>query len=175
MSAPGSTDQVQIYYFLALVAIVLVLRLRRSINGQRFSERIFVLPLIYVLILLSFVFDLTIYEVLVSISLAAVAVPLGTRASENAEFFYRGTILYFKRSVLLTIIWLGGFIVRAFLEIFYTTTDNLVTFIVTALLFFTLGLIIGERFTIYTKGKEILKTGKIPSKDEIQPAFEDTS
>ncbi|EQD67941.1 conserved hypothetical protein, membrane, partial [mine drainage metagenome] len=85
------------------------------------------------------------------------------------------TVLYFKRSVLLTIIWLGGFIVRTFLEIFYSSADNLVTFIVTALLFFTLGLIIGERYTIFTKGKEILKTGKIPVKDELQAAFEDTS
>ena len=76
--------------------------------------------------------------------------------------------MYFKRSVLLTIIWLGGFIIRIFFELFYSTTNNLADFIITALLAFTLGLIIGERVVIYRKGNIILRTGKIEEKDEFQ-------
>ena len=76
--------------------------------------------------------------------------------------------LYFiKRSVLLTIIWLGGFIVRVFLEIFFSTGNNLINFIITGLLAFTLGLIIGERYMIYKKGAVIQKTGKIAPDEEF--------
>ena len=72
-------------------------------------------------------------------------------------------------------IWLGGFIVRVFLEIFYSTGNNLVNFIVTGLLAFTLGLIIGERYMIYTKGAIIQKTGKIDPNEEMLGKSADNS
>ncbi|MEM0136163.1 MAG: hypothetical protein QXU18_13235 [Thermoplasmatales archaeon] len=167
MAASVTGSQIELYYFLVLIALVLVLRIRRTLNGQRYSNRIFTLPVIYALILLTFVFTLTIEEILIAVVLAIVAVPLGIRMSENPEFFFRNGVLFFKRSIVLTVIWLGGFIVRVFLEIFYSTGNNLINFIVTGLLALTLGLIIGERYMIYTKGVEIEKTGKIKPSEEF--------
>ena len=106
-------------------------------------------------------------EILITVILAVVAIPLGLRVSEDPEFFFRNNVLLFKRSVVLTIIWIGGFIVRVFLEIFYSTGNNLINFIVTGLLAFTLGLIIGERYMIYKKGEVIQKTGKIAPDEEF--------
>ncbi|MEM3851448.1 MAG: hypothetical protein QXP70_00400 [Methanomassiliicoccales archaeon] len=120
------------------------------------------------MILIVFFYYLSIYEISLSIALALLAIPLGMKISENPEFFYRNQVLFFKRSVLLTIIWLGGFIVRVFLEIFYSTTNITADFVVTALLTFTLGLIIGERIIIYRKGKNIILTGKIEAEGEIK-------
>ena len=167
MASTDANSQIELYYFLALIAIVLILRIRRTLNGQRYSNRIFTLPIIYGLILLSFILTLTLEEIVIAIVLALAAVPMGSRISENPEFFFRNQVLYFKRSVLLTVIWLGGFIVRVFLEIFYSTGNNIVNFIVTGLLAFTLGLIIGERYVIYRKGADIQKTGKIVSDAEF--------
>ena len=169
MASTDVNSQLELYYFLALIAIVLILRVRRTLNGQRYSNRIFTLPIIYALILLSFILTLTLEEIVIAIVLALVAVPMGSRISENPEFFFRNQVLYFKRSVLLTVIWLGGFIARVFLEIFYSTGNNLVNFIVTGSLAFTLGLIIGERYVIYRKGADIQKTGKIvPDAEFVQ-------
>ena len=161
MSSTGTSSQFELYYFLVLIALVLILRTRRTLNGQRYSNRIFILPTLYALILLSFILTLTIEEILIAVILAVVAIPLGLRISEDPEFFFRNNVLLFKRSVVLTIIWLGGFIVRVFLEIFYSTGNHLINFIITGLLAFTLGLIIGERDMIYKKGEVIQKTGKI--------------
>ena len=148
MASTGTSSQFELYYFLVLIALVLILRVRRTLNGQRYSNRIFILPTLYALILLSFILTLTIEEILITVILAVVAIPLGLRVSEDPEFFFRNNVLLFKRSVVLTIIWLGGFIVRVFLEIFYSTGNNLINFIITGLLAFTLGLIIGERYMI---------------------------
>ena len=175
MATTDANSQIELYYFLALIAIVLILRIRRTLNGQRYSNRIFTLPIIYGLILLSFILTLTLEEIVIAIVLALAAVPMGSRISENPEFFFRNQVLYFKRSVLLTVIWLGGFIVRVFLEIFYSTGNNLVNFIVTGLLAFTLGLIIGERYMIYTKGAIIQKTGKIDPNEEMLGKSADNS
>ena len=51
MASTDSNSQIELYYFLALIAIVLILRVRRTLNGQRYSNRIFTLPIIYALIL----------------------------------------------------------------------------------------------------------------------------
>ena len=167
MASTGTSSQFELYYFLVLIALVLILRVRRTLNGQRYSDRIFILPTLYALILLSFIVTLTIEEILIAVILAVVAMPLGLRVSENPEFFFRNNVLFFKRSVVLTIIWLGGFIVRVFLEIFYSTGNNLINFIITGLLAFTLGLIIRERYMIYKKGAVIQKTGKIAPDEEF--------
>ena len=167
-AAPSGFSQDELYEFLIIFALIIILRIRRTINGQRFSNRIFTLPILYAIIMIFFFVYLTALQIAISVILAIVAIPLGLRISENPEFFYRNQILYFKRSVLLTIIWLGGFIIRIFFELFYSTTNNLADFIITALLAFTLGLIIGERVVIYRKGNIILRTGKIEEKDEFQ-------
>ena len=167
MASTGTSSQFELYYFLVLIALVLILRVRRTLNGQRYSDRIFILPTLYAMILLSFVVTLTIEEILIAVILAVVAIPLGLRISEDPEFFFRNNVLFFKRSVVLTIIWLGGFIIRVFLEIFYSTGNNLINFIITGLLAFTLGLIIGERYMIYKKGAVIQKTGKIAPDEEF--------
>ncbi len=167
-AAPSGFSQDELYEFLIIFALIIILRIRRTINGQRFSNRIFTLPVLYTIIMIFFFVYLTALQIAISVILAIVAIPLGLRISENPEFFYRNQILYFKRSVLLTIIWLGGFIIRIFFELFYSTTNNLADFIITALLAFTLGLIIGERVVIYRKGNIILRTGKIEEKDEFQ-------
>ena len=167
MSSTVSNSQLQLYYFLVIIALVLIIRIRRTLNGQRFSNTIFTMPVLYALILLSFIYALTLEEILISVALAAAAIPLGMRVSENPEFFFREQILYFRRSIMLTVIWIGGFLVRTFLEIFYSTGNNFVDFVVTALLTFTLGLIIGERYVIYNKGKVIQQSGKISQSDEF--------
>ncbi len=169
MSSTISNSQLQLYYFLVIIALVLILRIRRTLHGQRFSNRIFTMPVLYALILLSFIYALTLDEILISVALAAAAIPVGMRASENPEFFFRDQTLYFKRSIMLTVMWIGGFLARTFLEIFYSTGNNFVDFVVTALLTLTLGLIIGERYVIYNKGKVIQQTGKINQSDEFVP------
>ena len=84
---PSSFSQDQLYEFLIILALVIILRIRRTINGQRFSNRIFTLPVLYAIIMIFFFVYLTIPQIAVSAALAAVAIPLGLRISENPEFF----------------------------------------------------------------------------------------
>ena len=121
MTAPPSGfSQDQLYEFLIILVLVIIIRIRRTINGQRFSNRIFTLPVIYAIIMIFFFVYLTIPQIAVSAALAAVAIPLGLRISENPEFFYRNQTLYFKRSVLLTIIWFDRWCKIIFDWIFFT-------------------------------------------------------
>ena len=95
MAPTDVNSQLELYYFLALIAIVLIIRVRRTLNGQRYSNRIFTLPIIYALILLSFILTLTLAEIVIAVVLALAAVPMGSRMSENPEFFFRNQVLYF--------------------------------------------------------------------------------
>ena len=70
MASTDVNSQLELYYFLALIAIVLILRVRRTLNGQRYSNRIFTLPIIYALILLSFILTLTLEEIVIAVVLA---------------------------------------------------------------------------------------------------------
>lgn len=152
--------------FLIIVVIILIFRMSRFINGQRFSGRIFFLPAIYILLIAEFVVYLSLEQLAVVVALAVVALPIGTRVGGNPEFFFRNEVLYFKRSFILMVVWLGALVVRIVLEILYTNPSGTIEFIITGLLAMTLGLIAGERVMIYRKGTEVLRTGKIEKAEE---------
>lgn len=151
--------------FLIVLIVIIILRIRRYANGQRFSNRIFLLPAIYVLLIVEFVVFLNLEQEVVVAALALIGIPLGSIIGANPGFFFREGTLYFKRSFLLMMIWLGALIIRFGLEILYANPTGIVEFIITALLAITLGLIVGERVMIYRKGNKVLRTGKTETAD----------
>ncbi len=158
MAAPVTTSGNPVifnYEFLIFLALIIVFRLRRGFQGQHYSNRIFVLPILYTLILADLIYFLDLEYIGICIGFALVAIPLGLRLSENPEFFYRGNQLFFKRSNILMMLWLGGLVVRVAIEV-ALPFSTFIDFILSAVLAFTLGLIVGERVRVYTKGKEIL-------------------
>lgn len=72
-------------------------------------------------------------------------------------FFFRDGILYYKRSILLYVVWLSLFVTRISFEFFYLNNFYGVL-IVDNLLMFSSGLLIGEAYHIISKARAISKT-----------------
>ena len=82
---------------------------------------------------------------------------VGIRYGGGVTFFFRDGTLYYKRSVLLYVVWLSLFVIRIAFEFFYF--DNFYgILIVDNLLMFSSGLLIGEAYHIISKARAITKT-----------------
>ncbi|KQB34854.1 hypothetical protein [Acidiplasma aeolicum] len=151
--------------YLIIIIFVLFIAIRRmysGLNGRKFrASRIFSLPLIYAILLL---FSLEgIYSNLDYIILVLVlifpGILFGLRLGDNIEFFYRNNRLYYKRSQAIMAFWLASFIARIFLFLLYPL-NILAGFIIDLILAFTLGLIIGESLTLYSRYREFLNSNR---------------
>ncbi|MEM0139491.1 MAG: hypothetical protein QXZ44_02625 [Ferroplasma sp.] len=143
--------------FLVFIAIFVTWRrITSGLHGRLFkTSRLFTLPLLYLLLLLYFMgsfIGILNYIILVMLICCVGIVP-GIIFGEQVIFFKKNNFLYYKRSPLIMIIWLSGFLIRIALEILYPS--NLTAgFIVDSLLSFTLGMIIGESIKTMRKYNE---------------------
>ncbi len=158
LTPPGTFPQQSggIVYFLIFVAIIVTLRLYRGMYGRRYSNaRVMRLPVVYTILTLISVLILGFIDNIVLLTLALI--PLGFfiayRFGSNVNFFTRNGEVYYRRSPVIMIIWLGSFLTRYLLEILYGNNFQIIL-VVDAILSLTTGLIIGEAFHILSRRKE---------------------
>ncbi|MDE1851390.1 MAG: hypothetical protein KGH69_01720 [Candidatus Micrarchaeota archaeon] len=147
-----------VYVVLIVVAVILTLRIYRSMKGTKFSMFTLArLPAVYtILMLVSFASYYASPYLLEIVAGAAVSLVvgllLGMRYASGAEFFEKEGRTHYKRAPYILIAWMAAFIARFAIEIVLPGMF-LATVFVNMLLAFSTGLIIGEALHIYEKYK----------------------
>jgi len=150
-------------YLLGFIAVILLLRIRRSIKGQKFRMyRVIVYPFIYLAIsVYSYYLDPSLILAILFIILVFLGLIVGDISGGNIKFFDRDEKTYYKRSSYISTIWTVSFISRIALEVYYPSSF-LANSAITLILVFTTGLLIGEGINIYMAYK--IYRGSIKSK-----------
>lgn len=153
----SGTGQVTSYVFpIVIFAVIIALRVIRSVSGRVYSTaRVLRLPVVYTIITLIAVIGIGFLDNVIFLTLALIPVGflLGYRFGTNVNFFTRNGIVYYRRSPVIMIIWLGSLIGRMILELFYP--ENLqVMLAIDSALSVTTGLIIGEALNLVSERKK---------------------
>lgn len=144
-----------IFVFFAIIILIAVVRLRRGLRGIRFSNRIFLVPILYVVLTIGIVFPMTLTQKEWMLAFGVIGFVIGIKISTDPNLFFNEGSLFYKRSGVILVIWLVALIFRLVLEFFFPITGTLVDFAIGGALVFTLGIILAERFVIYRKGREM--------------------
>ncbi|MCL5668140.1 MAG: hypothetical protein M1593_03860 [Candidatus Thermoplasmatota archaeon] len=138
-------------FLIVIIAIIVVRRVYRGINGRRFSTwRIFTIPIVYTLLLLTSFISLPV-NYLYEASLLLLILPgivVGMRFGNAAVFFEQDSQTFYKRSQFILVFWLISLFVRETLALLFPSV-TLVIELVDGLLSLTTGLIIGESIRLY--------------------------
>lgn len=152
--------------FLVIIVIVVIRRIMYAVRGRRYSSgRVLSLPVIYLILTVVTIIPLEIQNSIALASLLTLPVgfAIGYAFGRQASFFYKGGMLYYKRSPVVLIIWLISYVSRLFL-LFVLYQNFRVLFIVDAVIALTAGMIIGEAIHVLRKHDQF--TGSEPRKDE---------
>ncbi|MHB1708297.1 MAG: hypothetical protein ACYCT2_02335 [Thermoplasmataceae archaeon] len=138
-------------FLIVIIALIVIRRIYRGINGRRFStSRIFTIPIVYTLLLLTSFISLPVSS-LYEASLLLLILPgivVGMRFGNAVVFFERDSQTFYKRSQFVLVFWLISLLVRETLALLYPSV-TLVILAVDGLLSLTTGLIIGESIRLY--------------------------
>ncbi|MCL5783086.1 MAG: DUF1453 family protein [Candidatus Thermoplasmatota archaeon] len=167
-STPGTASQLAgTSFFLVLVALVIARRVLGGVRGRIYSERrVLMIPVIYILLTVLSVAALGyIHEIILgTLALLPAGVLFGSKFGTKVEFFWKNGMIYYRRSPVVLILWLGSFIVRVLLETIYP--GNLqVEIVIDAVLSLTAGLLLGEAMNILGKRKKFNENAP----DQSQP------
>ncbi|WP_048053919.1 hypothetical protein [Thermoplasma volcanium] len=138
------------YIVIGILALLLLRSAYRSFKGRRYRPaRVFRIPAVYalltvILVLLDFSTQYYYYSVLLLIIAGYL---VGVRVGTSVRFFYRGTVLYYRRSPGVYVIWAVSLFSRVILE-FLMPGNSLAEVSVDSILSFTTGLLIGETVNI---------------------------
>lgn len=136
----------RIEFFATFVLVFVGRKLLRAIYGGRYTNiGLIISPLLY----LGFTAFTFIGLGLLGLMLCSVGFAFGLGLSGilkgQLHFFEKNGQLYYKRSVAVVLVWTAAFVLRLYIFIFYDITVGLVLSII---LSFLTGLIIGEAFQI---------------------------
>lgn len=152
-----STLVILVFLFIFITAR----RLQRGMYGSRFSfTRIFRIPIIYAFFTVVSSIFLPLEDIFFTLAAGSVGLAAGIFWGDTASFFYRNNVVYYKRSPIILMVWLGAFIARLFVEFYFPSlfggNSNLLlaSIIVDILLAGSTGLLAGETIHIYRKYKE---------------------
>ena len=138
-------------FLIVIIAFFVVRRVYRGINGRRFStRRIFTIPIVYTLLLLTSFISLPV-SYLYEASLLLLILPgivVGMRFGNAVVFFERDSQTFYKRSQFILVFWLVSLLARETLALLYPSV-TLAILLVDGLLSITTGLIIGESIRLY--------------------------
>ena len=133
-------------FFLFLIALVIVRRIRYAVRGRRYSTgRVISYPVIYLILTIVTVVPIEIFNPIALTSLLAILIgfPVGYVFGRNTSFFNQNGALYFKRSPYILIIWLISYIGRLFI-LMEVGANFEIAFIVDTILALTTGILLGE-------------------------------
>ena len=158
----------RIEFFVAFVLVFVGRRLYRAVYGGKYTNIGLVLsPLLY-LAFTSFTFiGLGLVGLLICFIAFAFGLGLSGVLKGQLHFFERESLLYYKRSVSVVLVWTVAFVLRLYMFIFYDITVGL---ILSAILSYITGLIIGEAFQIAVQKRlfDYQKSHSVPVKDKEQ-------
>jgi membrane protein CcdC involved in cytochrome C biogenesis len=158
-STPTSGGADTSLFLIVIIAIIVVRRVYRGINGRRFStRRIFTIPIVYTLLLLASFFSLPV-SYLDEASLLLLILPgiiIGMRFGNAVVFFERDSQTFYKRSQFILVFWLFSLLARETLALLYPSV-TMVILLVDGLLSLTTGLIIGESIRLYYAYNDYMK------------------
>lgn len=137
---------------LLILVLFISLRIYRGMRGQKFTNRIYLLPIIYIVLTVLTLF--TYAPSLLEIAVTLVAIPVGAIAGlklgESAQIFEKGGVAHYKRSPVIMGIWLVSYVARVLLPIAFPAAI-FILFIVGAILAFTSGMLLGETINLRKK------------------------
>ncbi|AWR97002.1 DUF1453 family protein [Acidianus sulfidivorans JP7] len=133
------------YYF--IIALIIFLSSLRSVKGRKYKPtRVFIRPILYLLLgILVIVGDPVILPLLIVAIILGIY--LGMRFGLGTKFFIKGGILYYKRPIILYIIWLSLFVLRLFIGIAFPYNVEGIK-ITDILLMISAGILLGESYRI---------------------------
>ncbi len=154
----AGTSGTSVYLLAIIIAVVVTMRMYRGIKGAKFSKsRLFRTPVIYFVLtafslLAYYGAQYFYYLVTGAIAMFAIGTLIGLKHASGVEFFERDGTTHYRRAPYILLVWMAAFIARIFLEFAY---PNLVyvALLVTLLLSFSTGLILGEALHISEKHK----------------------
>lgn len=153
-------------FFFGFVAIFAGRRLSRILLGHRFKKgSIITSPLLYFAFTGVSLYGLDTLDLLICSIAFLFGLVISTVFKHGVKFIRKKGTLYYKRSAAISLTWTFAFILRVYIEIFYDITQG---FILSILLIFLTGLIIGEAFQI-----AIQKRMYESSVSDIMPAIQE--
>lgn len=162
----GFLFEYKLVFFTAFIALFVGRKMYRALKGGRYTRRGLVLsPLMY-LAFTSFTYlGLSLVGLLICSISFAFGLALSSVLKGQLHFFTKNNQLYYKRSITIVVGWTVAFVMRLYLFIFYDITVGLVLSIV---LSYITGLIIGEAFQIAVQKSLFDYNNYIASKPEEQ-------
>ena len=153
-------------FFFGFVAIFVGRRISRIILGHRFKRgSIITSPLLYFAFSGISLYGLDTLSLLYCSIAFFFGLLISTVFKHGVVFIRKKGQLYYKRSALISLTWTTAFVVRVYIEIFYDITQG---FVLSVLLIFLTGLIIGEAFQIAIQ-KRLYES----SVSDIMPAIQE--
>lgn len=137
-------------FFLVIVALVVVRRIRYAVRGRRYSTgRVLSYPVIYMILTLALVVSADYQDPTALLSLLAIPAgfPVGYVLGRTTSFFNQGGTLFFKRSPFVLIIWMVSYIGRLFILIELGSNFE-IGLIFDTILAGTTGVLIGEALRV---------------------------
>ncbi len=158
-SSAGSIDTI-----LVIIAIIFTLRIYRIVNGTKFSTiGLYRLPVIYLALAAFSLVALSpsYLDVVIAVVALVVGLLIGLRLAGGVHFFEKNGAVYYKRSILIMVIWLVSFIIRFGVDLFYSSVPY-ASLAAGFLLSATTGVIIGEAVHIKRNYERYRKKAKTP-------------
>ncbi len=151
--------------FFIFIILYLAFRIYKNTRGMQYNpSKVYRGPIIYLILVFLGMATLNpnYAEVITVVLLIIIGYFIGRKLSGGVKFFEKNSVIYYKRSSLILVIWLISFLARFSIEVIYPNffIPALITEIILAL---TTGLILGEAHHIvasYNKkeGKHFSKT-----------------
>ncbi|MCL4337758.1 MAG: hypothetical protein M1129_05585 [Candidatus Thermoplasmatota archaeon] len=136
----------KIEFFTAFVGIFVGRKVIRATAGGKYTRSGLVIsPLMYLAFTASTFIDLNLVGLLVCAVFFAIGIGLSGPLRGQLKFFEKNGQLYYRRSIWVTMGWTVAFVLRLYMLIFFDITVGL---ILSAILSYITGLIIGEAFQI---------------------------
>lgn len=136
----------KIEFFAAFVTVFVGRRIFRATAGGKYTRSGLVLsPLMYLAFTSSTYIDLSLVGLLICAIFFAIGIGLSGPLRGQLKFFEKDGQLYYQRSLLIVMGWTVAYVLRLYILIFYDVTVGL---ILSVILSYITGLIIGEAFQI---------------------------
>lgn len=158
----GNLSQYQFTFFVVFILFVIARRFSRAFFGRRFAyRRILTLPILYSLFTIYLLFYVSEYEILSAVTVAAIGVYLGYIIGKKVRFFDRNDSLYYKSSLIITVLWAVSFLSRLYISTYSPNLPVQVSLLFSIILAWTAGLMVGESIRILLVFKRGGKDGQI--------------
>ncbi len=138
--------------FLIVIVLIVSRRLYQGVRGQKFTNRVYILPVIYILLTIFtlFTYAATQFDILATLLSIPLGALVGLRLGSAAQIYEKDGVTHYKRSRFIIGIWLAAYMARYGLVIAFPSVVVIIA-ITGALLAFTSGMLLGETIHLFRK------------------------